>query len=149
MGTQSKTAIRVTQELAQSPSVVWRALTDPVLISEWFLPTDFAPVVGQAFTFTRTANAHLHFSDIIDCQVNVIEPGRLLAYAWTDAEYQEFKSTVTWTLRPHGTGTTLELEHAGYDPGDPIQQEARSVMEMGWGIYVGEHLVATIAQIST
>ena len=39
-------------DLNHSPSKVWRALTDPVLLTEWLLPVaGFKLELGAAFTF--------------------------------------------------------------------------------------------------
>ncbi len=39
-------------DLPHPPEKVWRALTDPALLTEWLLPvTGFEPEPGAAFTF--------------------------------------------------------------------------------------------------
>ncbi|HEY6422608.1 MAG TPA: SRPBCC domain-containing protein [Pseudonocardiaceae bacterium] len=54
----------------------------------------------------------------------------LLAYSWTDSEYQgKLDSVVTWTLRPEGHGTRLFVEHRGFDSDDTIQQAGPQVFE--------------------
>ena len=46
------TSITVDQFLAHPPQRVWQALVDPDLLSAWFMPNDFEPVVCRAFTPT-------------------------------------------------------------------------------------------------
>ncbi|GAA1612245.1 SRPBCC domain-containing protein [Kribbella sancticallisti] len=40
--------------------------------------------------------------------------------------------TLTWTLQAEGRGTRLFLLHEGFDPDDPLQQQARTIMNGGW-----------------
>ena len=45
------TSIHADRLFAHPPAAVWRALTDPALMSRWLMPTDFQPVLGARFTF--------------------------------------------------------------------------------------------------
>lgn len=129
--------IHVDQFLAHPPDRVWRALVDPELLTAWFMPTDFAPVVGHRFTFHARPIEATSFSGVIACEVLAVQPERLLSYTWTDPTRPDgLASTVTWTLRPEGRGTRLFLEHRGFDPDDPIQQLSRTIMDGGWRSHV-------------
>jgi uncharacterized protein YndB with AHSA1/START domain len=81
-----------------------RALTQPELMAEWLLKSDFAPEVGRAFQFTQAWGS-------IDCRVTEVEPERSLAYTWVAFGLE---STVTWTLTPTGQGTRLRMEQVGF-----------------------------------
>ena len=61
---------------------VWEAITDPAAISDWLMPTDFAPRLGHKFQF-RTKP----------------EPGppRRLAYTWKGGGID---TVVTFMLQP-------------------------------------------------
>lgn len=125
------------------------AITDPAKLTRWFMPSNFAPVVGHRFTLHRTANCDLHFSDTIECEVLDVRPERVLAYSWTDGEYRgELNSIVTWTLQPEGRGTRLFVEHRGFAAEDEIQQRAHGAMTAGWRIYLIERLPAALSTFS-
>jgi uncharacterized protein YndB with AHSA1/START domain len=122
-------AIIVDQYLAHSPAKVWQALTDAGRMSRWLMPNDFEPVVGHRFTFRTEPRPQQGFDGIVHCQVLDLEPERLLRIAWRGGRLD---TTVTWTLKPEGHGTRLFLEHVGFDPDDPIQQQAYVIMGGGW-----------------
>jgi uncharacterized protein YndB with AHSA1/START domain len=140
------TVITLDEFLPHSPARVWRALTDQDALAAWFMPNDFAPVVGHTFHFHRTANCDLHVSDRIRCQVLEIRDEELLSYSWTDAQYAgELDSVVTWTLHAEGHGTRLFLEHRGFLPDDTIQQAVRTLMDGGWRVYIADRLARLLA----
>lgn len=85
-------------------SRIWRALTQPELMAEWLLKSDFVPEVGRAFRFTQDWGS-------IDCRVTEVEPETSLAYTWAAFGLE---STVTWTLTPVGSGTLLRMEQVGF-----------------------------------
>ncbi len=91
--TETRSVI-VEREVAFAPEKIWRALTQPHLIEEWLMKTDFAPVIGHGFTLTGDWGS-------VDCRVTAIEPNRTLAYTW---EAMGLESVVTWTLTPSGGG---------------------------------------------
>jgi uncharacterized protein YndB with AHSA1/START domain len=102
-------SVVVEREIAHPPEKVWRALTQPHLIGEWLMKTDFRPVVGDAFEFRGDWGS-------VDCEVLEVEPHRTLAYTWVA---MGLNSTVTWTLTPTNKGTRLRLEQAGF----PMDQD--------------------------
>lgn len=71
-------AVVVEREIAHPPEKLWRALTQPYLISEWLMKTDFAPVVGHDFTLRGDWGS-------VDCRVLTVDPGRTLTYTWDHA----------------------------------------------------------------
>lgn len=83
---------------------IWRALTQPELMAEWLLKSDFAPEVGRAFRFTQEWGS-------IDCRVTEVKPETSLAYTWAAFGLE---STVTWTLTPVAAGTLLRMEQVGF-----------------------------------
>jgi uncharacterized protein YndB with AHSA1/START domain len=127
------TAIEIDQYLAHPPAKVWHALTDPALLAAWLMPNDFRPVVGHRFTFRTDARPAQDFDGVVRCEVVALEPERLLRIAWCGGRLD---TTVTWTLRPEGHGTRLFLEHAGFDPTDPVQRQAWTIMGGGWRSHV-------------
>lgn len=112
-------SVVVERELTHPPEKVWRALTQPHLIAEWLMRSDFAAVVGHDFKFTADWGS-------VDGQVRTVELNRTLAYSW-DAFGLE--STVTWTLTPTAVGTHLRMEQVGFKPD---QDQAFHGARFGW-----------------
>jgi uncharacterized protein YndB with AHSA1/START domain len=117
-------SIVVERELPHAPEKIWRALTQPHLIEEWMMKSDFQPVVGHRFHMHR--NPKPDFNIVIDCEVLAVEPNRTLAYTWTAFDLE---GVVTWTLLPTATGTRLRMEHAGFQP---HQKQAFAGATAGW-----------------
>ena len=115
---ESQTLV-VEREIAQPPEKVWRALTEPHLISEWLMEGDIKPVVGHTFEFRSSWGS-------IDCRVVEVEPPRTLVYTWTSLGLD---NVVTWTLSPSSTGTLLRVEQVGFKPD---QQQAYQGAKAGW-----------------
>ena len=111
----------VERRMPYRAELVWRALTEPRLMAEWWLGNDFAPVLGQRFTL---------FADWgpIDCEVLRLVPLEMLAFRWRT---QEADTIVTWKLRSPGRfpgrWTVLRLEHTGFRSNDHVfRQSAQS-----------------------
>ncbi|MFK4812195.1 SRPBCC domain-containing protein [Devosia sp. ZW T5_3] len=99
------------REFTAPPEKIWRALTQPHLLEEWLMQTDFEPVEGRKFTLRNQPRPDV--SVVIDCQVRTIEPHKTLSYSW-DAFGLE--SVVTFTLEPTASGTRLRMEQTGFRP---------------------------------
>lgn len=118
-------AVVVEREIAHPPEKLWRALTQPHLISEWLMKTDFAPVVGHDFTLRGDWGS-------VDCRVLTVEPGRMLSYTWDhvhDDPAFDLRSVVSFTLTPTATGTHLRMEQTGFRP---EQKQAFGGARHGW-----------------
>jgi uncharacterized protein YndB with AHSA1/START domain len=89
---------------------VWWALTDPVALGEWLMPNDFQPVVGHRFQF-RTKPAP-GFDGVVHCEVLRLERLHVLSYSWRGGGID---TVVTFTLRSVPGGTSLRLEHRGFE----------------------------------
>jgi len=72
-------SVVVERELPFPPEKIWRALTQPHLLEEWLMKTDFAPSVGHRFTLRG------EWGGVLDGEVLVVEPHRTLAYSWNHA----------------------------------------------------------------
>jgi uncharacterized protein YndB with AHSA1/START domain len=125
-------SVVVERETPFAPEKVWRALTQPHLLEEWLMKTDFKPVVGQDFKFTADWGA-------VDGQVLTVEPHRTLSYSW--GAYG-LESVVTWTLTPTATGTLLRMEQAGFRPD---QEQAYQGARHGWARFF-DNLDQTLAR---
>ncbi|HYB01607.1 MAG TPA: SRPBCC domain-containing protein [Ktedonobacteraceae bacterium] len=125
------TAENIVVEVTYPHSIwqIWHALTDREALAAWLMPNDFEPRVGHRFTF-HVAPQH-GWSGIVECQViELIAPYRV-AYTWRGGQDQP-ETTVTFTLTPHERGTSLRLEHAGFETDDDQGFSLRDVLSSGW-----------------
>ncbi|MBN8952434.1 MULTISPECIES: SRPBCC domain-containing protein [unclassified Rhizobium] len=127
--TEAPDAVRtvtVERDIAHPPEKVWRALTQPHLITEWLMKNDFAPILGHRFTFRSD------WGGVLDCEVLVVEPNSKLSYRWNFAHDDpsfDLKSVVTFTLVQTERGTHLRMEQVGFRPG---QKQAYGGARAGW-----------------
>jgi uncharacterized protein YndB with AHSA1/START domain len=112
-------SVIVEREMPHPPEKIWRALTQPHLIEEWLMKSDFKPDVAHRFSFRTEWGG-------IDCQVLAVEPNRTLTYTWAA---RGLESVVTWTLTPTAVGTLLRMEQAGFQPD---QEQAFQGARFGW-----------------
>jgi uncharacterized protein YndB with AHSA1/START domain len=124
-------SVVVEREIAHAPEKIWRALTEPHLIEEWLMKTDFQPVADRKFTLRGDWGA-------VDCQVLTIQPLRTLSYSWAA---HGLESVVTWTLTPTSAGTKLRMEQKGFRPD---QEQFYQGAKMGW-----QNFFAKLEQVLT
>ena len=99
-------------ELPHAPEKVWRALTQPELLSQWLLPAaGFELEPGAAFTL-RAPVAFAEWDGTVRCRMLEVEPMRKLSYTWT-APFLD--TVVAFTLAPTTTGTRLRIVQSGFD----------------------------------
>ncbi|UUU38359.1 SRPBCC family protein [Streptomyces sp. NBC_00162] len=143
--------VRVDQFLPHPPAKVWRALTEPDLIAQWLMPSDFRLEVGHRYTMTSLPRPNTGYSGTTAAEVLAYETGRMLSVRWTDASGSPDAGradwTITWTLEPEGRGTRLFLVHEGFDPDDPAQMRARTIMGGGWRSHVMDSLSAVLERL--
>ncbi|MFI7251393.1 SRPBCC domain-containing protein [Micromonospora chalcea] len=138
------TRIAVDQFLPHPPAKVWRALTDSDLIERWLMPNDFRPVRGHRFTFRTDARPGQRFDGTVHCEVLELDEPRRMRWAWRGGTLD---TVVTWTLVPEGRGTRLFLEHAGFDPDDPLQRRTFTLLDGGWRAHVWARLAAALTAL--
>ena len=97
-------SVVVEREMPFPPEKIWRALTQPNLIAEWLMTSDFKPERDHRFRFTADWGG-------VDCQVLEVEPMRTLAYSWGA---MGVGTIVTWSLTPSDAGTHLRMEQSGF-----------------------------------
>jgi len=101
-------------EFAASPERVWKAISDPTEIAQWFgdrAELDLRPGGEGCFIWDK----HGHFA----VRVEVVEPPHRLSWRWArkpNVAIDEGESTlVEWVLRERpGGGTVLELRESGF-----------------------------------
>ena len=112
-------SVVIEREVAFPPEKIWRALTQPHLMEEWLMKTDFTPMVRRGFTLRGDWGS-------VDCKVLKIELNRTLSYTW---DAMGLESVVTWTLTPTRMGTQLRMEQSGFRPN---QEQAYQGAKFGW-----------------
>ena len=112
-------SVVVERDIPFPPEKIWRALTQPHLLEEWLMKSDFKPAVGHGFNFRGDWGS-------VDCEVLAIEANKTLSYTWAA---MGLESVVTWTLTSTSTGTRLRMEQSGFRPD---QQQAYHGAKYGW-----------------
>jgi uncharacterized protein YndB with AHSA1/START domain len=120
-------------DLHHSPEKVWRALTEPALLTEWLLPVvELKLEPGAAFTFKT--QPYPGWDGIVNCRILAIEPHRTLSYAWVVGD-MHLDTVVTFTLTPTGSGTRLSLVQSGFKPD---QKQNSGGARYGWKMMGGK-----------
>lgn len=114
-------------EYPHPPEAVWRALTEPALLEQWLMKTNFRPVVGAKYRMD--AKPQPGWRGFVEGEVKEVVPHRRLVYTWEGNEGEV--TTVTWDLEPTAKGTRLRLRHAGFKGLRGMM--ARLGMNGGWG----------------
>jgi len=118
-------------DLHHAPEKVWRALTDPVLLTEWLLPVvDLKLEPGAAFMFKT--QPYPGWDGTVNCRVLEIETHKKLSYAWC---VPFLDTVVTFTLTPTATGTRLVLVQSGFKPD---QKQNFGGARYGWNMMGGK-----------
>ncbi|ELK41150.1 SRPBCC family protein [Brevibacillus agri] len=103
---------------------VWDAVATADGIAAWFMPNDFQPVAGHAFTI------HSPYGDS-PCVVQEIDPPNRLVFKWGK------DWVITFALKDLGEATEFTLIHSGWSP-DTVTEfgESHAVvrdrMNQGW-----------------
>jgi len=125
-------------ELSHAPEKVWRALTDPALLTEWLLPVVGLKLEpGAAFTFKT--QPYPGWDGIVNCRILEAEAPRRLRYAWVVGDMD---TVVTFTLTPTASGTRLSLVQSGFKPD---QKQNFNDARYGWRM-MSEKLVDLLAR---
>jgi uncharacterized protein YndB with AHSA1/START domain len=126
-------------ELHHAPQKVWRALTNPALLTEWLLPVvDLELEPGAAFGFK--APQQPAWDGTVNCRMLEVEVQRKLSYAWVVGDID---TVVTFTLTPTAFGTRLELVQSGFKSN---QKRNFGGARHGWKM-MGGKLIDLLARI--
>ena len=116
-----------------SPDVVWRALTDPAIVSQYMHGTNMQTdwIVGSPITWKGEWQGKPYEDK---GTVVAVEPTKLLKVThWSPMGGSEDKPenyhTVTYELAAHGQETILTLEQDN----NPTQEAANTMAEQNWG----------------
>ena len=126
-------------DLHHAPEKVWRALTDPLLLTEWLLPVVASKFeLGADFTFK--APPQPGWDGTVNCRFLEIEAQRKLSYTWVVGDID---TIVTFTITPTASGTRLALMQSGFKPN---QKQNIAGARYGWKMMSGR-LVDLLASI--
>lgn len=126
-------------DLPHPPEKIWRALTEPALVSEWLLPvTGLKLEVGADFTLQ--APPQPNWDGTVAGRFLTIEPGRQLSYRWVVGDID---TVVTFVLSPTERGTRLAVVHSGFKP---HQKPNFAGARYGWKM-MGTRLVDLLARL--
>ena len=128
-------------DLSHPPEKVWRAITDPALLSQWLLPL-VAGRVDAGDSFTLRTQPQPGWDGTVNCRVLDMEPLKRLTYTWVVGDFLD--TVVTFTLTPTAAGTKLTLAHRGFRPD---QKQNSGGARYGWKM-MGGRLVELLERIS-
>ncbi len=132
--TSDTRSVIVERTLSHPVSRIWRALTEPHLLAEWLMQTDFEPVVGKKFNFR--ADPQPYWNGVTDCEVLCVEPMKRLAYSWApsgDEAKSGMHTVVTFTLEPVADGVRVRMEQTGFRP---HEENNRKGAVFGWNRFL-------------
>jgi uncharacterized protein YndB with AHSA1/START domain len=127
-------------DLSHSPTKVWRAITDPALLTEWLLPIVEGKLEPGA-AFTLKAQPQPGWDGSVSCRVLEIEAQRKLSYTWVAGDFID--TVVTFTLTPTASGTRLSLVQSGFRAD---QKQNVGGARYGWRL-MGGKLIDLLARI--
>jgi uncharacterized protein YndB with AHSA1/START domain len=101
-GTEGGYRCAFARDFEHSPQAVWKALTEPALLTQWLAPGMIELRIG--------GRARLDFRDsgvVVDSEVTLCEPDHLLEYGWNSPGEPERR--LTWTLNALQDACRLSL----------------------------------------
>lgn len=109
--------LELTRTVPAPPERVWRALTEPAQLTDWFWPAVWSTTatvdlrVGGRYRIAAPGGPGGGFA--VSGEFTEVSAPRRLAYGWLwegDAD----ATRVSVDLRPDGAGTALTLRHEGF-----------------------------------
>lgn len=122
-------SVVIEKTFAHPPQKLWRALTEPALLTQWLLRNNFLPEIGRRFKFRNEPVGG--WDGVIDCKVLALNPLQHLAYSWRAFDLE---STVEFTLTAVEGGTHLRMKHSGFRDN---QEAAYKGAQHGWQRFIG------------
>ena len=129
-------SVVVERTMPHAPEKIWRALTEPALVSEWLMQTDLEARVGRKFNFR--AEPQGGWNGVTDCEVLTVVPGKELSYTWNASGEEAatgIRTVVKWTLEQLDGAVLVRMEQSGFR-----EQDQRNFMgaKYGWERNLGE-----------
>ncbi|NHH98716.1 hypothetical protein DYY66_1618 [Candidatus Nitrosotalea sp. FS] len=135
--------IRKTIEIDASPETVFKALSDPKELTNWFPDAvTFEPRAGGKFKFSfykdsARACGNRDGNSFNEGKILEFVPNKKLAYTWKWVDTPNFPETiVTWELEQMGPNKTrLKLTHSGFTGKEPSNKSFQDHNE-GWSMHL-------------
>ena len=138
------TEIRIARSYPHPRAKVWKALTEPRLVTAWLMrPENFELRVGCKFKLR--AKPVPGWRGWVDCEVLAVEEQRLLRYSWAGDDSGKVL-VVTWRLSDEAGGTKLELVHSGFT-GMGGFFLAKLMMGPGWKKMMTKHMSSVLDRL--
>lgn len=131
--------VEVECEYAASLDQVWKAITDPNLMQQWYFAEieEFEPTPDFATQFTVEADGR----DFVHVwKVTEADPPNRIRYDWSYLGIQG-ASTICWQLAATDNGTSLKISHTAvedFPDDDPLF--SRESCQAGWEYFLHEQL---------
>lgn len=124
-------------EIAAPRPLVWRALSDPRLVTQWMGCLGFRAEAGHVFHLQpdRARRAAGDVTEGIACRIEVLDAPRRLSFSWGFPDVPD--TFVEIRLREISGGTHVRLVHSGWD-----QFEERETEDVRGGLGRAWHTVA-------
>lgn len=138
---RSDPSIVVEQVFDSSPDRIWKAITDPDEMRQWFFEQmpDFRPEVGfhTEFLITNEGRNFTHTWTLTE-----VIPKRKVVYQWRYPEYSG-DSRVYFEIKAHEPGCILRVTtEILEDYPDDIPEFKRESCENGWIYFIQQRLPA-------
>ncbi|MFZ0328805.1 MAG: SRPBCC domain-containing protein [Nitrososphaeraceae archaeon] len=135
---QDLVEIKKTIIIDASPEIVFKAITDPRELTNWFPDQAILePRVGgkMRFSFFKDPNAHKNMDFFPEGVIVEITPNKKISYTWEHLTIPDFpKTVVTWELEKIDENKTkLKLIHTGFKAGEKMFKEHNE----GWTYFLG------------
>lgn len=128
-----KRNIHIKWQLTYPVETIWEYLTNFELLSQWTEIKSFKAVVGFEFTQKQPAKPKHGWDGMMYHKVLEVVPNEKLSYSFKAGPEKgviTLDTIVTWRLTANGRGTTLELEHSGFEGLKNVMTSF--IMELGW-----------------
>lgn len=132
------TEIKKSIVIDASPEVVFKAITDPDELTNWFPDQAILePKVGgrMKFSFRKEENSECRQGSTHEGTITEFIPDKKISYTWEDSKEADFSRTVvTWELEKiEDNKTSLKLLHTGFRAEEKAKQ-----YEEGWSHFLGQ-----------
>ncbi len=91
--------------------IVWKALTDSDLMSQWLMENDFQPQVGHRFTLRSKPN--FVWDGIVRGEVLEVVENERLRYTWIGTPKMP-ETVVSWEISRQHDKTRVVMSHSGF-----------------------------------
>jgi uncharacterized protein YndB with AHSA1/START domain len=159
--------IKLKSVLPYPPEMVWRALTDPALLGEWFMKNDIEPTLHHSFTFRMAPQKG--WDGITHCEILAVNPPNSISYTYrgeasgekalacagihsdtadkmTKGIFARLDTVLSFKLETTCGGTILYMEHAGYAGLKLVLISL--IMQMGWKKQLRKKMPAVLRRMS-